>query len=84
QITSCGGTFPYQTTPEFFQVLHHIMPMSYSVDSIRHIINSQNYNIIYGDVYRMIIYLALALVSIIGIAAYKRYRLKNKKLPNKI
>ncbi|MDR3116928.1 MAG: YhgE/Pip family protein, partial [Bifidobacteriaceae bacterium] len=39
QITSCGGTFPYQTTPEFFQVLHHIMPMSYSVDSIRHIIN---------------------------------------------
>ena len=35
QLTAAGGTFPWQTTPEFFQVVHHIFPMGYAVDAFR-------------------------------------------------
>lgn len=31
QLTSCGGTFPIETVPKFFQVLYPFMPMTYSV-----------------------------------------------------
>ena len=31
QLTSCGGTFPMQTVPKFFNVLYPFMPMTYSV-----------------------------------------------------
>ena len=31
QLTSCGGTFPMETVPKFFQVIYPFMPMTYSV-----------------------------------------------------
>lgn len=31
QLTSCGGTFPMETVPQFFQSLYPFMPMTYSV-----------------------------------------------------
>jgi putative membrane protein len=31
QLTSCGGTFPMETVPEFFNVLYPYMPMTYGV-----------------------------------------------------
>ncbi len=31
QLTSCGGTFPMETVPKFFNVLYPYMPMTYSV-----------------------------------------------------
>lgn len=31
QLTSCGGTFPIETVPNFFHVLYPFMPMTYSV-----------------------------------------------------
>ncbi|MDD3028474.1 MAG: YhgE/Pip domain-containing protein [Erysipelotrichaceae bacterium] len=31
QLTSCGGTFPMETVPKFFQALYPFMPMTYSV-----------------------------------------------------
>ena len=31
QLTSCGGTFPMETVPKFFQKLYPFMPMTYSV-----------------------------------------------------
>ncbi|MGE4508782.1 MAG: YhgE/Pip family protein [Eubacteriaceae bacterium] len=31
QLTSCGGTFPIETVPKFFQTLYPYMPMTYSV-----------------------------------------------------
>ncbi|MDF2567524.1 MAG: hypothetical protein K0R90_980 [Oscillospiraceae bacterium] len=32
QLTSCGGTFPMETVPKFFNVLYPFMPMTYSVN----------------------------------------------------
>ena len=31
QLTSCGGTFPMETVPKFFNLLYPFMPMTYSV-----------------------------------------------------
>ncbi|MFF2495669.1 YhgE/Pip family protein [Agromyces sp. NPDC058064] len=38
QLSSSGGTYPVETTPEFFQVLHPFMPASYVVSGLRELI----------------------------------------------
>lgn len=38
QLTSAGGTYPIQTSPEFFNALHPFLPMSYVVEGLRHLI----------------------------------------------
>lgn len=38
QLTSAGGTYPIQTSPEFFNALHPLLPMSYVVEGLRHLI----------------------------------------------
>ena len=38
QLSSSGGTYPVETTPGFFQVLHPFMPASYVVDGLRQLI----------------------------------------------
>jgi putative membrane protein len=35
QLTTAGGTFPWQTMPLISQILHVILPMSYTLDGIR-------------------------------------------------
>lgn len=35
QLVSAGGTFPWETLPGPLRSLHHILPMSYSVDGLR-------------------------------------------------
>jgi putative membrane protein len=39
QLTSAGGTYPVQTSPEFFNVLHPLLPMTYVVEGLRHLIS---------------------------------------------
>ena len=39
QLTSSGGTYPVQTSPGFFQVIHPLLPMTYVVDALRHAID---------------------------------------------
>ncbi|MDX6316352.1 MAG: putative rane protein [Streptomyces sp.] len=38
QLTSAGGTYPVQTSPGFFNALHPLLPMTYVVDGLRHLI----------------------------------------------
>lgn len=38
QLSSSGGTYPVETTPVFFQILHPFMPASYVVDGLRQLI----------------------------------------------
>ncbi len=42
QLTSCGGTFPMELVPRFFNVLNPFMPMTYSVNAMREIISGIN------------------------------------------
>lgn len=38
QLASSGGTYPVETTPGFFQVVHPLLPMSYAVTGLRQLI----------------------------------------------
>lgn len=38
QLTSAGGTYPVQSSPDFFNFLHPLLPMSYVVEGLRHLI----------------------------------------------
>lgn len=42
QLTSCGGTFPMETTPGLFRWLYPYMPMTYSVNLLKE--NTVNFN----------------------------------------
>ena len=37
QLVSAGGTFPWQTIPAPLYVFHHVLPMSYAIDGVRHL-----------------------------------------------
>jgi putative membrane protein len=39
QLTSAGGTYPIETAPAFFRWLHPLLPMSYVVTGLRHLIS---------------------------------------------
>ncbi|MGX6607266.1 YhgE/Pip family protein [Micromonosporaceae bacterium Da 78-11] len=39
QLTSSGGTYPVQTSPTFFQVIHPLLPMTYVVEAVRHAVD---------------------------------------------
>ena len=43
QLTACAGTFPIQTTPEFFQAVNPYMPMTYVVSGMRQIMTGLDY-----------------------------------------
>jgi putative membrane protein len=42
QLTTCAGTYPYETLPGFFRVLHPLLPMTYFVDALRVTITGGN------------------------------------------
>ncbi len=40
QLTSCGGTFPMETVPKFFDYLYPFMPMTYAISLFKESISS--------------------------------------------
>lgn len=50
QLTTCAGTFPYETLPQFFRVLHPLLPMTYLVDGLRVAITGGNTGHLVRDV----------------------------------
>ena len=43
QLTFCGGTFPMELVPDFFNVLNPFMPMTYSVNALKEVISGNDY-----------------------------------------
>ncbi|MBA9002748.1 YhgE/Pip domain-containing protein [Thermomonospora cellulosilytica] len=39
QLTSAAGTYPIETSPRFFQVIQPLLPMSWAVRALRHLIS---------------------------------------------
>lgn len=54
QLTSCGGTFPMETTPELFRWLYPYMPMTYSVNLLKENTINFNFATVRYDVYVLI------------------------------
>ncbi len=42
QLTSCGGTFPMETVPKFFNLMYPFMPMTYSVGLLKESISGSS------------------------------------------
>ncbi|MDM5297405.1 YhgE/Pip domain-containing protein [Bacillus pumilus] len=40
QLAASAGTFPLELVPKFFQVIHHLLPMTYTINGFRTIIAS--------------------------------------------
>ncbi|MDR1861633.1 MAG: YhgE/Pip domain-containing protein [Candidatus Ancillula sp.] len=62
QLTASGGTFPWQTTPPFFHVLHQFLPMGYAVDALRHTFYGGNLMLVWQDALVLIAYFVTFLI----------------------
>ncbi len=71
QLASAGGTFPWQTLPGSLQVLHQVLPMSYAVDGIRHLMYGASLENLPLDIAVLIAYI-VAGVALSAAAAYRR------------
>ena len=70
QLSSSGGTYPVETTPEFFQILHPWMPASYVVTGLRQLITGG----IDSRLWLSVLVLAGILVGSIAISAWSASR----------
>jgi putative membrane protein len=71
QLTTAGGTFPWQTTPEPLHPLHLALPLSYVVDAMRHLLYGGGMATMGQDVSVLASYLLAGLV-LSTVAAYRQ------------
>ncbi|HYK71992.1 MAG TPA: YhgE/Pip family protein [Pseudoneobacillus sp.] len=62
QLTSSAGTFPIELTPPFFQTIHSLLPMWYTVQGFRTIISTGDYHLLQNDVMALMVYLVLSML----------------------
>lgn len=70
QLVSAGGTFPWQTLPGPLRALHHVLPMSYAIDGLRHLMYGGSMAIVALDVAVLALFLGGAL-ALATLAAHK-------------
>ena len=73
QLVSAGGTFPWQTIPTPLYGLHHVLPMSYSVDGLRHLLYGGDITAVAEDVTVLVAWLAGSLL--LSSLAARRFRI---------
>ncbi|MEV4638498.1 YhgE/Pip domain-containing protein [Actinoplanes sp. NPDC049548] len=72
QLTSSGGTYPVQTTPSFFQMIHPLLPMTYVVEALRHTIDGGPAGTVVTGVLALLGYGVGALALTVAVARGKR------------
>lgn len=80
-LGSAGGTFPIETSPGLYQVLHQVVPMTYSLTTIRSAIAG---GITESSVTASYIYMTVTLVISLSLLAFAMsYRAKHQSSPTK-
>ncbi|HEU4666215.1 MAG TPA: YhgE/Pip domain-containing protein [Arthrobacter sp.] len=80
QLVSSGGTFPWQTTPQPFHVVHEVLPMGYVVTGMRHLTYGGDLSMITPTVLGLVGYTALgAAMSTLAVRRNKYWTLKTLK-----
>jgi putative membrane protein len=75
QLVTAGGTFPWQTLPGPLAALHHVFPMSYSVDGLRQLMYGGSGSAALQDTGVLAIWLVAALViGVLGAARMTSHR----------
>ena len=75
QLVVAGGTFPWQTLPAPLAALHHLMPMSYTVDGLRQLMYGGSMAAAQTDALVLLGFLAAAFTAIVvGTARMMHHR----------
>ena len=81
-LGSAGGTFPIETSPGLYQALHQVVPMAYSLTTIRSAIAG---GITESSVTASYIYMTVTLVISLSLLAFAMsYRAKHQSSPAKL
>lgn len=80
QLCSCGGTYPIEMSPPFFQAISPYLPMTYAVSGIRHLIAGGDL----GPVVRSTLILIFMIMVVVGgtaawIATHRRIKMDDLK-----
>jgi putative membrane protein len=83
QLTSCGGTFPMETLPKFYNVLYPYMPMTYSVALFKQAITkTDNKAVAYNcGVLFAILVVFMALTIILSAVRAKKEKTAGQNIP---
>lgn len=63
QLSSSGGTFPIETAPVFYRVINKIVPMTYSVSTLRMTISGINQSVLKHNILVMLIFIAIFIIG---------------------
>lgn len=75
QLSSSGGMFPIEMTPDNYQFISSFMPMYYALAVLRHAILGGLTN----DIYYSSLIVLLTIIVVSMVLTYVMYRIKNKK-----
>ncbi len=76
QLTSCGGTFPMELVPGFFNLINPLMPMTYSVNALKETISGVDWRYLHWNL------LVLgAIFSAFQAASLALFHVKRKRNP---
>jgi len=78
QLTSAGGTYPIETSPGFFNLLHSLMPMTYVVDLFRAATAGGGHAVTQD--FAVLAVFTLAALAVTSLAAYRRQRVTISRL----
>ncbi|MGO3135676.1 MAG: YhgE/Pip family protein [Agrococcus casei] len=85
QLVVAGGTFPWQTLPAPLAALHHVMPMSYTVDGLRQVMYGGSMEAAQTDALVLLAFLAAAFALIVtGTARMMHHRTMRDLQPSLI
>ncbi|WP_233516796.1 YhgE/Pip family protein, partial [Paenibacillus curdlanolyticus] len=62
QLGGSGGTFPIQVAPPFFRHIHPYLPFTYAISMMREAVGGVIWDVVYRDMQRLVIFVALFLV----------------------
>ena len=72
QLVSAGGTFPWQTIPDPLYPVHHVLPMGYAVDALRHLLYGGGLTGVVGTAVPVLVAWFLAAITVATLAARKQ------------
>jgi putative membrane protein len=77
QLTSAGGTFPWQTLPFIDQIFYRVLPMSHAVDALRNLIYGGSLDIALQRSLVLLAYFAVfAVCEVIVVSARRRWSMR--------
>jgi putative membrane protein len=77
QLTTSGGTFPWQTMPVIDQALHQVLPMSHAVDALRNLIYGGSLDIaLQRSLFLLAYFVVFAVLDIVIVRIRRRWTMK--------